>query len=684
MADRGTFLNVNQSETKNQPIMKPFYLLILFCIPAILVRGQVDCETAIEIEEGLHHVEGFVGEAPPVNCITYSNGTAGMWYSFVATEDAAMKLTTSLLQNQGIDTRFHVYTGECSALVWAGGDDDSGTGFLAELMFLVEAGTVYYIVFDNRWNNSDPFDFKLEQFEIPDVWFNPVVYNLCTTVRAAVDLNGDFLDDIVGGSVDMVSAAYQLPEGGFEYASYPINASNEPNWSMAAGDLDRNGYNDLVFGGGSGVSIIMANETGDGYFVAHETPDSVYVFSQSSNMVDINNDGHLDVFVCHDVAPNVYFMNTGDGQGFEFHQGGLGDVPQGGNYGSIWVDYDNDGDLDLFLSKCRGGNTPAKINELHRNNGDGTFTEVGEELGMNHSVQTWSSAWGDFDNDGDMDVMIGASSNMDGGHVFMVNNGDGTFTDGTQGSGFDVMPNLSVEWVTHDFNNDGYLDVLGDGVLMINNGDMTFSPVNVQFQNGPVGDFNNDGFLDVVHGNRVFFNTGNDNNYLVVHAVGTVSNANGIGARITVYSPSFDQIREIRSGDGFRYMSSLNAYFGLGTDEVIDSIKVVWPSGIVDMIYDAPINGPLLIVEGSTAVSVDHPAFEDAVVYPNPARDRVNVRSPFISGDSRVSVYDIKGRKVLDASLVENAFSVSGLVPGIYLVRIDLSEGTVERTLVVQ
>ena len=153
-------------------------------------------------------------------------------------------------------------------------------------------------------------------------------------------------------------------------------------------------------------------------FTQISTPE--YVFSQRSNFVDINQDGHLDAFVCHDVAPNVYYLNDGTGN-LTFYQGGLGDYFSGGNYGSIWIDYDNDRDMDMFIAKC-GGETARRTNQMLTNNGDGTFTENASILGLADPMQTWSSSWADYDNDGDMDVFVGASS---GTHKLMRNNGDG-------------------------------------------------------------------------------------------------------------------------------------------------------------------------------------------------------------------------------------------------------------------
>jgi hypothetical protein len=632
--------------------------------------AQNTCPTAIVITAGTYTIDAINGtEVPDPICADNGPGaTAGEWYRYTPTQNWTVILTTDLPQNTGLDPRFHVYTGTCGNLVCHAGDDDGGSGYLAVATFNVSAGVTYTIAFDNRWSSAG-FDFQLIEAPVvpASISFTNQSINTSGSALGAVDMNNDGLDDVVSVTATNIRIHYQQPGGGFQMVNFPTTqADNTPSWSMAAGDIDGNGHLDLLYGGGSGVTFMMASNDGTAFT---EVSFPQYVFSQRSNFVDINSDGHLDAFVCHDVQPNVYYINDGNGT-LNFYQGGLGDTPDGGNYGSIWIDYDNDCDIDLFIAKCRGGNTPANINQMHRNNGDGTYTEVGAQIGLADAIQTWSSAWGDFDNDGDMDVLVGASSYSNGGHKLMRNNGDGTFTDITQGSGFDLLPtsSTSIEHCAHDFNNDGWIDVKGGGFgIMVNNGNMTFTPQAVSAGDGPVGDLNNDGTLDVLNGSTIRMGVPNGNNWLKVRLQGMVSNKNGIGARVGVVSPSFNQSRDVKAGDGFRYMSSITAHFGLGGDTQVQTVLVCWPSGILDVIHDVPVNSTLTVVEGlSTGVTAREP---DAtlMLHPNPAGDEVFVSGPFAVNGRAVRITELGGRTVLETTLQDGRVNIAGLAAGNYL-----------------
>lgn len=668
--------------------MKQLFTLSLL-LSVMGTYAQFDCEHPGDVTPGVTYNVSFEdgSELPWPNCIgptEPSFPTMAAWYAY---SPAELHTTTVSSAAGGTDTRVHIFTGTCSSLTCHDGDDDNGPGGTSEAIFTAEPGQTYYIVFENAWDSQD-FSFILTEGEYiaPAMSFaaQPISvsgwYTYCI-----VDMNGDYLDDVVVPQDGSVNVLYQAANGsGFTSASLTApETAYMPGWSMAAGDYNKDGYNDLLYGDSSGATIMLSNSDGTAFASKLDSPE--YIFSQRTNFVDINADGNLDAFVCHDIAPNVYFINDGEG-GFEYEQGGLGDYETGGNYGSIWVDYDNDGDFDMFIAKCRGDQDPAAIDELHKNNGDGTFTNVAEEAGFADLHQSWSAAWADFDNDGNMDVLVGNSAGAYGtfdpnnplhAHKLMRNNGNGTFTNVTEGSGYDVFYTASLDHAAHDFDNDGFVDILGGGgVIMRNNGDMTFSPVEDVPSSGPVGDLNNDGFLDIQNGGQAFMNDANDNNWVKITLEGIESNSNGIGARVEVYTASEGlekQIRDVKSGDAFHFMSSLNAHFGLGEAEEIEKVVVKWPSGTVDTILNPEINEALHVVEGEHVLGNEEFAAIQFTLYPNPAKEFLTISGMEAGGTA--NIYDLGGKLVKNADVSDNKVAVQSLAKGTYIIMIKDAEG---------
>jgi hypothetical protein len=376
-----------------------------------------------------------------------------------------------------------------------------------------------------------------------------------------------------------------------------LTTSSSGLWSICAGDLNNDGYNDLCLGDGSHVEFLYANSSGTAY-TSLFYPD--YIFSQRSTMNDIDNDGWLDAFVCHDVDQSHPYRNNGSGLVVE-DQSLVNTLPVGGNYAAIWCDYDNDQDDDLYITKCRSGapvGDPQRINLLYRNNGNGTFTEVGAATGMNDGEQSWSTVFEDFDNDGDFDGFI---VNHTGQNKFMVNNGNGTFTNAIAGTGIDANDLGAWESQGADFDNDGWVDIFSEvgGGIYRNNGDGTFTNINIAVDEGGIGDLNNDGKLDYQLGGTIYLNTSPNNNHWVKTELrGIISNRNGIGSRIELYGPWGRQIREMRSGQGFSHMNSLQVHFGLGSATAIDSMVVYWPSGIRTVVENPGIDQLHVVPEG--------------------------------------------------------------------------------------
>jgi hypothetical protein len=613
-----------------------------------------------------------------------SSSTLSKWYSYTPTANFSTTISSDLAVNICKDTFFSVYTGNCtSGLTCVTSDDNSGViacnsgntnSNLSTKTFTASAGITYYIVWDNRWS-AEGFNFTITEVPIliPVNYINQTIstvnstYNLCV-----VDMNGDQKDDIVGVSANSLKVHFQTTPGSFTITDFPIiGTSDMPSWSLAAGDYNKDGFNDILLGSGSGLTFWKSNNTGTAY--SNNNP-SDYIFCQRTNFIDINNDGNLDAFSCHDVAPNVYYINDGLGN-MTYYQSGtpgaymLGVTPSGGNYASLWTDFDNDGDRDMFISKCSG--PPC---ELHRNDGNGVFTDISALAAINVTpIQTWSSAIADFDNDGDMDIIITASA---GSHKFFRNNLDTAtvaFTNITAGSGWDTNLQTNIDNIAYDFDNDGFVDVLGGGnKIMFNKGNNVFDPVSYSaISVGAVGDLNNDGFLDILNGNIVRYAVPNGNNWLKVALNGIQSNSNGIGARIEIYGAWGEQIRDVRSGEGFKYMSSLNVHFGIGQATNINQVIIRWPSGLVDTYNNVSPNQTLNVVEG---VTLGTNSFENFVftMYPNPVKNKINISintaNPveFISAE----IYDLSGRRVQATSVQNQSVNVDLLSTGTYILKL--------------
>ena len=434
------------------------------------------------------------------------------------------------------------------------------------------------------------------------VSFSPDYYSLNSVsgftayADCGVDMNGDFLDDVVRVGGKGIIIDFQQTDGSFLQQFFSLPIQSLPGWSICAGDIDNNGFNDLLFANSSTVSFTKANNAGTSYSESLMTDT---IFSQRSTMADIDNDGWLDAFVCHDEGRSVPFRNDGNGNMSSDHTLiNTSELP--GNYAAIWTDYDNDQDIDLYVSKCLAGAPSGDVvrtNLLYQNDGNGNYVEVAVAAGLDDNSQSWSTVFEDFDNDGDFDAFI---VNHDNQNLLFRNNGDGTFTDVTANSGIEPFDFGAWENASGDFNNDGFVDIFSElsHELYLGHGDLTFTGQGSPVKPGAIGDFNKDGFLDVVRNGQLWVNDGNaENHWLKVNPLGLVSNRNGIGARVEIYGAWGVQSREVRSGQSFSPMSSLTVHFGLGKHAQVDSLKIKWPSGITTTLHDLTADSAYLVPE---------------------------------------------------------------------------------------
>lgn len=442
---------------------------------------------------------------------------------------------------------------------------------------------------------------------------------------AIADMNGDGRDDIVRLSNGVnLSIEYQTSAGRpFLHSASLGQMGSESQWGMCVADVNNDGVGDVMAGGYyDGVKFTTSTDLG-GYSV--NTMMMPETFVQGVNFADVNNDGWLDAFVCHDDGVARIFGNNGDGT-FTFQPNwiDLTTTPSSdnsGNYGSVWSDIDNDGDVDLYIAKCRQGvnssTDPRRINQLFINNGDGTYTQdISNWSGLRIGAQSWTADFGDVDNDGDFDCFI---TNHDVSSQLLINDGSGHFTDITQNAGlFNIINGLPIQGVFRDFDNDGFVDILVAGsaqYLFHNNGDLTFTAVEDalgtdQMESFAIGDLNADGFQDIYAGyaniytdpsntpDKLWINEGNGNGFFGLNLNGTASNRNAVGAKVKIHTAAGIQIREVRSGESYGISNSLQIHFGLGQQASIDSIEVFWPSGHRDVLFQPEANQYATLYEG--------------------------------------------------------------------------------------
>lgn len=439
------------------------------------------------------------------------------------------------------------------------------------------------------------------------------------------DMNSDGLDDIVIlDDARNLRIEYQGLDGTWTlYTGGTMD--NGDAWSVVAGDMDNNGYGDVLSGTSSGSpDYAKANGSGTAYTINSLTGYSLFL--QGSNVADIDGDGDLDYFGCADTAPSGIWENDGNGNLTYTGTSMIDMTPSGwdgsGNYGSTFTDIDLDGDIDLYITHCRQGVSSSsdsrRINQLFVNDGNNNYTEdFTNANGLRIGAQSWTTDFQDFDNDGDFDAFI---TNHDVGNM-LLENVNGVFTDIFSGSGLDNTVPTPIEGVMKDFDNDMYMDILVTGsgsqtyAFYHNNGDQTFTKITGVFGNSglyapAVGDLNHDGFLDVYGSyatlytnpsntpDAVWINDGNDNNWFAVELEGTLSNRSAIGAKVWLYGPWGKQLREVRAGECYGIVNSLIQQFGLGQNTEIDSVVIDWPtSGIHQVIENPAPNQFLTVVE---------------------------------------------------------------------------------------
>jgi hypothetical protein len=312
-----------------------------------------------------------------------------------------------------------------------------------------------------------------------------------------------------------------------------------------------------------------------------------YAFSVAT--FDYDDDGWPDIYVACDSAPSILYHNNHDGtftdeavtMGVAFNEEGR----EQAGMGATVADYNGDGWPDLFKTNF-SDDTPT----LYRNDGNGNFTDVTFEAGLGKHMQYlgWGTMFFDFDNDGWPDLILA------NGHVY---------------------PEVDKLHLGFDYQE--------PRVLYHNNGNGTFSDISAQAGAGitkplpsrglAIADFWNNGQLSVLISNMnatpalLVNSVISPNHWVELRTIGTKSNRDGIGAKITVQVGKRALVDEVRSGSSYISQNDLRVHFGLGTANQIDFVKVRWPSGLVERFNGISVDSIHTLTEGKgVAVAPGH------------------------------------------------------------------------------
>jgi hypothetical protein len=440
------------------------------------------------------------------------------------------------------------------------------------------------------------------------------------------DMNGDGLDDIITlDNGHILNIQYQTPDPHRPFVRYEVSQSvdiAEQN-DICIADYNNDGLNDIfTIGSYDKAKVYYANK--GSYQFTLKTITDLSFFSQGASSGDFNQDGWVDVMMLNDNAANFTLLNDGTGNLVKQDLFDFVTVPasdNSGNYGSVYTDFDMDGDLDLYIAKCRQGvNDPAdprRIDILFVNDGTGHYTQNAKAYGLADGHQTWTADFGDVDNDGDLDLF---KTQHDVISELDENIDNDTFVNITAGSGINIT-GIPLQGMFCDFDNDGYLDILvcGDIVKYYhNNGNKTFTEETpftpVIFGSFALGDLNHDGFMDVYasrvipfnnpdpnHEDILYLNQGNSNHFIGLQLADPEHNHSAIGAMARLYGPWGVQIREVRGGEQYGVSNTHSLLFGLGQHTAYDSLVIRWPDKTVERFNGLNIDEYHTLTKGSCA-----------------------------------------------------------------------------------
>jgi hypothetical protein len=390
------------------------------------------------------------------------------------------------------------------------------------------------------------------------------------------------------------------------------------------GDYDNDGHLDLFLW--NNRQLLRNNQ--EGVFIPISLPEFPKSIIRGASWADYDGDGYVDLYVAgYETWPSFSYPDVilRNERGARFALQWTQSDPIRRARGVTSCDFDNDGDMDVYVSNYR-----LQANLLWLNDGTGRFENTAKAFGIDgdYNGEQWSyghtigSAWGDMDEDGYMDLFVGNFSHppahQDRCKVYKNLGPAGSYH-------FKDMTNTaSLAWqesyaspALGDYDNDGDLDLylttvyaVGSGnirnypVLYRNDGNWHFTDVTAQeglaelppTYQAAWADFDNDGDLDLISAARLFVNMANNNNWIKVLLAGDGKNINSaaIGAQVRIRMSDRIITRQVEAGTGEGNQNDMTLHFGLSKwDKPIPTVEIVWPNGVVQKIHKVSPNSLL-------------------------------------------------------------------------------------------
>jgi len=442
------------------------------------------------------------------------------------------------------------------------------------------------------------------------------------------------------------------------------------------GDINNDGWVDLYVGNDKAEDQLFLN-LGNEQFQNITQSAGINATGQpkSVNMADVNGDGFLDIYVSNFLSENILYLNQGDNT-FQDATREAGALDTGLAMGTVFFDYDKDGDQDLYL--VHDGRTS---NFLYQNDGTGQFTEVAESVGVATKSLGMGVDIGDINNDGWMDIHI---ANF-GANFLLLNNGDGTFQEIAKAANAE---GIGISWGTNflDYDNDGRMDIYvandfritpHQNILYQNLGSMNFERTEVRgaISNKKASygsaclDYNLDGHLDLLVANqdegiRLYENVERSNNWIGFKLIGMESNPDAIGTSIQLQDNlGILHTREVLAGHSWESQSTLLQHIGLGEATTIEAATLYWPSGLVQELQIEQVNSYYtvqeqgniqegVVLDETTSIPDKNLQTSNWTIFPNPTNGPFSIAfESSATTPLTFQVVDLLGKKLVTKTI---------------------------------